>query len=164
MPFLLILLILLTAVAHNASADTPSVTLRSAFTGHDSCLDIINSGGLNQLRMASCGNFTGQMWEITPDVDFGFVRLRTRFTGEAMCLDVVSDRENSQVRMAKCANVTGQQWRIEQAGQGTVRLWNQYTGEAKCLDIANDGNLRVQLAVCGDYSGQYWSLLNRRHG
>lgn len=163
MRFLLVLL--LAATAHSASADTSSVTLRSAFTGHDSCLDIVNAGNQDQLNMASCGDYTGQMWEITPDADYGFVRLRTRFTGEVMCLDVVNDGSNSQVHMAQCTNATGQQWRVAQADRGSaVRLWNQYTGEDKCLDIVNDGSRRVQLSSCGDYSGQYWTLLNRRRG
>jgi len=56
-----LLMLLLIAIAHSASADTPSVSLRSAFTGRDSCLDIINSGNIDQLSMANCGNFTGQM-------------------------------------------------------------------------------------------------------
>jgi len=160
-----LLTLLLVAIAHSASADTSSVSLRSAFTGRDSCLDIINSGSLDQLNMANCGNFTGQMWEITPDGDSGFVRLRTRFTGASMCLDVVNDGDNSQIHMAQCANVTGQQWHIEQAERGSaVRLWNQFTGSDKCLDIANDGSGRVQLSACGEYSGQYWSLSDRRRG
>ena len=163
MRFLFILL--LAAVAHSASADTSTVALRSAFTGRDSCLDIINSGSRDQLNMAVCGAYAGQMWEIAPDVDHGFVRIRTRFTGVAMCLDVVNDGNNSQLHMAPCANVAGQQWRIEQTHQrSAVRLRNQYTGEGKCLDIVNDGSGRVQLASCGDYSGQYWSLINRRRG
>jgi hypothetical protein len=36
-------------------------------------------------------------------------------------------------------------------------MWNQFTGPGKCLDIVNDGSGRVQLAACGNYSGQYWS-------
>lgn len=151
---------LLAVTADSAIADMHSVTLRSSFTGPDNCLDIINSGNQDQLHMAGCGNFTGQMWEITPDSDSGFVRLQTRFTGTAMCLDVVNDGDNNQVHMAQCANVTGQQWRLEQANQSSSRLWNQFTGEAKCLDIVNDGSGRIQLAACGDYSGQYWSLLD----
>ena len=38
----------------------------------------------------------------------------------------------------------------------------RFTGESKCLDIVNDGSGRVQLAQCGDYSGQYWSMLSSR--
>jgi hypothetical protein len=159
----LLFALLLSAAAHSASADAPSGTLHSAFTGSNSCLDIVNAGNQDQLRMARCGPYTGQMWEIGPDAENGFVRLRTRFTGVDMCLDVVNDGNNSRVHMASCANVSGQLWRMDQTDRGFgVRLWNQFTGESKCLDIVNDGSGHVQLAPCGDYSGQYWSLLNRR--
>jgi hypothetical protein len=158
-------ILFLVAIAHSAIADTPTIRLRSEFTGRDSCLDIINAGNRDQLSMANCGNFTGQMWEVALDANSGFVRLRTRFTGASMCLDVINDGDNSRIRMAQCANVTGQQWHIEQAERGSaVRLWNQFTGDAKCLDIANDGSGHVQLSACGEYSGQYWSLSNRWRG
>lgn len=88
-----------------------------------------------------------------------------RFSGVDMCLDVVNDGGNNQVHMASCANVSGQQWRMEQAGRGSgLRLWNQFTGDNMCLDIVNDGSGRVQLAACGDYSGQYWHVNTRRNG
>jgi hypothetical protein len=113
--------------------------------------------------MARCGRYSGQMWEIAPDAENSFVRLRTRFTGADMCLDVVNDGTNDQVHMAPCANVTGQQWHMDQTGPGqSLRLWNQFTGPGKCLDIVNDGSGRVQLASCGDYSGQYWSKRGSR--
>jgi hypothetical protein len=159
-----LLVFLLAAAAHGACTAAPGVTLHSEFTGGDSCLDIVNSGNLDKVRMANCGNFSGQLWEITPDADYRYVRLRTRFTGTAMCLDATDNGGGNQVRMAQCANVSGQQWRIEQAGQGAARLSNQFAGEFKCLDIANDSSLSVHLAPCGDYSGQYWHIHPRRPG
>ncbi len=150
--------LLLATAAHGAAANPSSVTLHTEFTGRNSCLDIVNAGNHDQVRMTRCGLYSGQLWEVAPDPGSSFVRLRTRFTGADMCLDVVNDGDNRQVRMASCANVTGQQWHLDQTGPGPgVRLWNQFTGPEKCLDIVNDGSGRVQLAPCGHYSGQYWS-------
>jgi hypothetical protein len=161
----LLLTLLLAAATQGASATVPSVTLHSDFTGRSNCLDIVNAGNRDQLHMTRCGRYTGQMWALVPDAGNSFVRLQTRFTGADMCLDVVNDGNNSQVHMAPCANVTGQQWHMDQTGPGPgVRLWNQFTGQGKCLDIVNDGSGRVQLAACGDYSGQYWSKRGMRRG
>jgi hypothetical protein len=149
---------LLAAVSQAASANPSSVTLHTGFTGPNNCLDIVNADNHDQLHMSRCGAYSGQMWELVPDAGNSFVRLRTRFTGADMCLDVINDGNNDQVHMAPCANVTGQQWHMDQTGPAPgVRLWNQFTGQGKCLDIVNDGSGRVQLASCGDYSGQYWS-------
>jgi hypothetical protein len=51
-----------------AMVDQPNapVRLRTQFTGQMKCLDIINDGQNNKPTMAACGNFTGQMWTITP--------------------------------------------------------------------------------------------------
>ena len=59
-----------------AHADGPN-RFRTAFTGQGKCLDIINDGqgkcldiindGQNNTpTMADCGNYTGQMWSISP--------------------------------------------------------------------------------------------------
>ena len=134
------------------------MTLHTEFTGRNNCLDIVNADNRDQLHMARCGRYTGQMWEIAPDAENSLVRLRTRFTGADMCLDVLNDGNNDQVHMAPCANVTGQLWHMDQTGPGPgLRLWNQFTGPGQCLDIVNDGSGRVRLASCGHYSGQYWS-------
>jgi len=160
----LLLPLMLAAVFHDAGANPPTVTLHTSFTGRNNCLDIVNAGDRDQLRMARCGAYSGQMWEITPDPANSFVRLRTLFTGAGMCLDVINDGTNDQVHMAPCANVTGQQWHMDQAGPGQgMRLWNQFTGQGKCLDIVNDGSGGVQLAACGHYSGQYWSTRQGPH-
>lgn len=142
--------LLLAAVVQAANANPSTVTLHTDFTGRTNCLDIVNAGDHDQLRMARCGRYSGQMWDIVPDAGNSFVRLRTRFTGADMCLDVVNDGTNDQVHMASCANVTGQQWHMDQTGPGqSVRLWNQFTGLGKCLDVVNDSSGRVQLAACG---------------
>ena len=161
----LLLPLLLAAVAQGASANPSSVTLHSVFTGPDNCLDIVNVGDHDQLRMTRCGPNSGQLWEMVPGVASGFVRLRTRFTGAEMCLDVVNDGNNNQVHMAPCANVTGQQWHMDRTDPGLGgHVWNQLTGQGKCLDIVDDGNGRVQLASCGNYSSQYWTRRDGPHG
>ena len=161
----LLLPLLLAAISQGASANPPSVTLHSSFTGPDNCLDIVNAGNHDQLRMTRCGPYSGQTWELVPDAANSFVHLRTLFTGAEMCLDVVNDGNNDQVHMAPCANVTGQQWHMDRTDPGLGgRLWNQFTGQGKCLDIVNDGSGRVQLASCGDYSSQYWSKRGDRRG
>jgi hypothetical protein len=154
----LLLPLLLAAAAQCASASPSDVTLHTLFTGQKNCLDIVNAGDRDQLHMTQCGRYSGQVWEVVPDPGNSFVRLKTRFTGADMCLDVVNDGTNDQVHMATCASVTGQQWHMDQTNPRLgVRLWNQFTGQGKCLDIINDGSGRVQLASCGDYSGQYWN-------
>jgi adenylate cyclase len=41
----------------------------------------------------------------------------------------------------------------------TVRLWTLFTGQGKCLDIINDGeNNKPIMAVCGNYTGQFWTM------
>ena len=40
-----------------------------------------------------------------------------------------------------------------------MQLRTMFTGQNKCLDIVNDGkNNRLQMADCGNYSGQFWSI------
>jgi hypothetical protein len=39
--------------------------LRTEFTGTGKCLDIVNDGANNQLTMADCGDFSGQLWELS---------------------------------------------------------------------------------------------------
>ncbi len=125
-------MLLLAALVQTASAQSPDITLRSEFTGRDMCLDIVNNASRDQLTMAACGNYSGQLWTLAPDRNDRFVRLRTEFTGEAMCLDVINDGVNNQVHMARCANVSGQLWHVEQSGHNlSMRLWNEFTGQDK---------------------------------
>jgi hypothetical protein len=119
------------------------------------CLDIVNDGQNNKLKMATCGRFLGQDWTATPSDGRGF-KLRNRFSGPNKCLDVVNDGQNNRLIMADCGNYSGQYWSIPTAGKvGPVR--NGFTGAGKCLDIINDGrNDRLTMADCGNYSGQKW--------
>ena len=47
-------------------AQSPHYRLQTLFTGADKCLDILNDGANNRLTMAACGNFTGQLWGLSP--------------------------------------------------------------------------------------------------
>jgi hypothetical protein len=40
--------------------------LRNSFTGSRKCLDIVNDGKNDKLRMANCGNYSGQFWGFEP--------------------------------------------------------------------------------------------------
>ena len=80
--------------------------MRTAFTGPDKCLDIVNDGQNNKPTMAACGNFTGQMWSIARGGDDART-LQTAFTGPNKCLDIVNDGQNNKPTMATCGNFTG---------------------------------------------------------
>ena len=48
---------------------------------------------------------------------------------------------------------------ISFAESSYVRLTSLWQGSEKCLDVINDGtNNKVQLATCGNYSGQFWKM------
>ena len=129
--------------------------LRNRFTG--SCLDILNDGQNDKLRLAPCGNFSGQHWIVVQRSD-GTFQLQTEFTGQGRCLDIINDGQNNRLHMAPCGNFTGQQWIIV-SENNNLRLKTSFTGPSNCLDVVNDGqNDRVQMATCGNFSGQLWSL------
>jgi len=131
--------------------------LRNLFTGSASCLDIINDGQNDKLRLAHCGNFSGQHWFVDRRSDGAF-QLRTEFTGQGRCLDIINDGQNNRLHMAPCGNFTGQQWDVI-SENGNSRLKTRFTGPSRCLDVINDGqNDKVQMASCGNFSGQLWSL------
>ena len=133
---------------------------RSRFTtmlrGASMCLDVINDGQNDKLRLATCGNYSGQWWTIRPTGTAGLYRLTNEFTGTAKCVDVVNDGRNDRLQMATCGNFTGQTWAMESTQHiGFYRLKNQFTGSGKCVGVFNDTQL--QLENCGDVPGQYWS-------
>ncbi|WP_219892128.1 RICIN domain-containing protein [Chamaesiphon polymorphus] len=140
-------------------ASTSSLT--NLFTGRDKCLDIINDGRNNRVTMATCGNFSGQQWTLSPSrTSSDTYRLTTQFTGTDKCLDIINDGRNNRLTMATCGNFSGQLWTLSPSRKnpGTYRLTTQFTGMNKCLDIINDGrNNRLTMAQCGDFSGQYWA-------
>ena len=137
-------------------------SLRNRFTGSAKCLDIINDGQNDKLKLAACGNFSGQHWFVLKRSD-GFFELRTEFTGQGRCLDIINDGQNNRLHMAPCGNFTGQQWIII-SENGALRLKTNFTGPSHCLDVINDGqNDKVQMATCGNFSGQFWSLTGIPH-
>jgi hypothetical protein len=132
--------------------------LRTAFTGSEKCLDIVNDGINNRLTMATCGVYTGQMWW-AENVAAGQARLKNMFTGSDKCLDVINDGRDNRLRMAACGNHTGQMWWAQKVTSGQIRLKNLFSGSGECLDIINDGrNNRLTMATCGNYSGQLWNV------
>jgi len=131
--------------------------LRNHFTGSASCLDIVNDGQNDKLRLAPCGNFSGQHWFVARQPD-GTFQLWTEFTGQGRCLDIINDGENNRLHMAPCGNFTGQQWIII-SENNNLRLKTRFTGPSNCLDVVNDGkNDKVRMATCGNFSGQLWNL------
>src|SRR4030095_8777790 len=70
--------------------------LRNTFTGSASCLDIINDGQNDKLKLAPCGNFTGQHWFVARRSD-GTFQLQTEFTGPGRCLDIINDGQNNRL-------------------------------------------------------------------
>lgn len=151
-------LVQLTNVALAESAMFPAeVRLQTKFTGSKKCLDIVNDGANNQLNMANCDNFSGQLWSIKP-AGQGAYRLQTQFTGSNKCLDIVNDGANNQLNMANCGNFSGQLWSIT-GKQGSYRLQTEFTGKNKCLDIVNDGtNNQLNMTDCGNFTGQMWKI------
>jgi hypothetical protein len=146
--------------ANRLFSQTANYRFQTIFTGTNKCLDIINDGRNNQLIMADCGNFTGQLWSISPSQHSGHYRLITTFTGRNQCLDIVNDGDNNKLNMANCGDFSGQYWKIlPSQNQGYYRLQTMFTGRGKCLDIINDGeNNKLTMANCGDFSGQYWKV------
>ena len=98
------------ALSQPANFPKKSYRLQTQFTGNERCLDIVNDGDNNQLTMADCGNYSGQLWSIKKAG--GYYRLQTQFTGNKKCLDIVNDGDNNQLTMANCGNYSGQFWKI----------------------------------------------------
>jgi hypothetical protein len=151
--FVAVVLVGLLRAPANAQAQ---LRFRTISTGQAKCLDVINDGQNDKLRMAECGNYSGQSWTIRPTSTAGVYRLTNEFTGTAKCLDVVNNHVNDRLQMATCGNFTGQSWVMESTKRiGFYHLKNQFTGSNKCLDVI-DGT-QVSLENCGDVAGQYWS-------
>ena len=153
-------MLVLGLVAKEVSAQPKTHRLQTMFTHSDKCLDVVNDGTNNQLQMADCGNFSGQLWTIDSTSNAPSLRFRNLFTGTNKCLDVVNDGTNNQLQMADCGNFSGQIWKVNSTNQkGYVRLKTKFTGGEKCLDIVNDGtNNRLAMAQCGNFSGQFWKI------
>lgn len=106
--------------------------------------------------LAPCVEGPAQSWVLVSDAS-GAMRFTTLLGGIAMCLDVVDG--SNRPAFAECAARPSQLWRLVSTGRGMLRLTNEALGPDRCLDVINDGtNNQVQLAACGNYSGQFWSI------
>jgi hypothetical protein len=138
------------------AAHAQSSHLWNEGAGSGQCLDIVNDGTKDKLRVTGCGDFGGQAWTLLPTDEPGYYRLQTAFTGAASCLDVINDGVNDRVRMSSCANVTGQHWELARLrGPGRAfQLTNRFTGPSRCLEATGDG---LRLRACERSPGQQWS-------
>jgi Ricin-type beta-trefoil lectin domain len=153
-------IVVLSFLGFGATDAASQQLLRNRFTGSGSCLDIVNDGQNDKVKLAPCGNFSGQHWIVGKRSDGAF-QFKTEFTGEGRCLDIVNDGQNNHLHMAPCGNFTGQQWIII-SENGNSRLKTNFTGPTHCLDVVNDAQKdKVQMATCGNFSGQLWSLTNQ---
>ncbi|MCA9518352.1 MAG: RICIN domain-containing protein, partial [Myxococcales bacterium] len=77
--------------------------LTTLWQGDGKCLDIINDAKDKYPQLATCGNYKGQAWKLTPDR--GYYRLTTKWRGDDMCLDVINDgKRNDRLQLAPCGN------------------------------------------------------------
>jgi hypothetical protein len=84
--------------------------LQTMFTGAGHCLDVVNDGVNDRVRMASCARVTGQYWELSrlrgPS---GAFELTNRFTGPSRCLEATAEG----LRLRSCDGSAGQHWSSE---------------------------------------------------
>ncbi len=139
-----------------ASADAQPHAFTTLSTGAGKCLDVINDGKNDKLRMFTCGNYSGQSWSIVETRTAGHYRLTNDFTGTRKCVDVANDGQNDRLKMVTCGNFSGQFWSINATKRaGFYHLKNEFTGSSKCLAVT--GGTQVALQDCADFAGQYWS-------
>ena len=129
--------------------------MTNAWRGPEICLEYAPGGPITVV-LTACNGSAAQIWVGLLDAS-GAVRLTTRRGGVDRCLDV-ADGSNRLV-FAPCSDRAGQRWHAVDAGGGNYRLSNDLGGSERCLDVVNDGtNNQVQIAPCGNYSGQFWQL------
>jgi hypothetical protein len=105
--------------------------LTNAFLGDVRFLDTFSDGN-NDPFMGKTGNYSGQLWKITPAGN-GYYRLTNTFLGEGRSLDTYSDKPNTPF-MGKSGNFSGQLWKITPIRDGYYRLTNSFLGEGRSLD------------------------------
>jgi len=77
-------------------------------------LDILNDGkSNNQVILAKKGNYSGQLWKITPN-DKGYYRLTTQWRGDEYSLDVYNNEgsKSKSLVLAPSGEFSGQYWKI----------------------------------------------------
>ena len=90
-----------------------SFRLSTEFRGPRMCLDI--NPPTNRPELRTCGNFTGQFWQVVPSGEG--VRLTTAFRGPRMCLDI--DPDSNQPELRSCGDFSGQSWTLTRTDQST---------------------------------------------
>lgn len=96
-------------------------------------------------------------WSPEPDL---YYKLSTRFRGTGMPMDVYNGGpQDNQTHLDIDQNVSGQNWRFVPAGNGSYRLMTEFRGPDMCLDI-NPPTNRPELRTCGNYSGQFWRVVD----
>jgi hypothetical protein len=58
-------IILVSLLAHEVNAQVKQNRFRNTLTGASNCLNVLNGGRNNRLKMAKCDNIAGQSWRIT---------------------------------------------------------------------------------------------------
>jgi hypothetical protein len=140
----------------SSAAHAESSHLWNDGAGSGQCLDIVNDGANDKLRVVPCGDYSGQAWTLLASDTPGHYKLQTDFTGAGRCLDVINDGVNDRVRMASCGNFTGQEWELSRLhGPGRrFQLSNRFTGPSRCLEATGEG---LRLRACDRSPGQRWS-------
>ena len=101
---------LVVAFAGTGAAHARSSHLWNDGVGSGQCLDVVNDGVNDQVRMASCADVTGQYWALSrlrgPGRTF---QLTNRFTGPSRCLEAAAEG----LRVRSCDRSPGQHWGSE---------------------------------------------------
>ncbi len=129
--------------------------LTNTFLGDGRSLDTY-SDGANAPFMGNTGNYSGQLWKLTPTGN-GHYRLTNTFLGDGRSLDTYSDGANAPF-MGNTGNYSGQFWKITPTGNGFYRLTNTFLGEGRSLDTYSNGANAPFMGNTGNYSGQFWKL------
>ncbi|MBW4617578.1 MAG: hypothetical protein KME21_31100 [Desmonostoc vinosum HA7617-LM4] len=122
--------------------------LTNAFLGEGRSL-CARSDGNNNLLMEETGNYSGQLWKLTPH-DGSYYRFTNVLLGEDKSLDTAAIRQTG--------NYSRQVWKLTPLSDSYYRLTNSFQGEGQSLDVYNDGNNAPCMASTGNYSGQWWKL------
>lgn len=80
--------------------------------GGTKCMDVVNGGTFNNyVRVAPCGNYSGQSWTTRQAAGGKRHTLTNEFNGAQMCMDVVlGGRDDGDVVMSPCDGRKSQLW------------------------------------------------------
>lgn len=85
---------------------------RYTLDGGTMCMDVVNGGPFDKyVRVAPCGNYSGQSWTANAKGNGKRSTYTNEFTGAQMCMDVVlGGRDDGDVIMAPCDGRKSQLW------------------------------------------------------